>query len=82
RDCPLLLLDEPTAGLDADAERLVIEAIRAAAVGRTTVIVTHDPGLAGLGAHGVVLNGGTASRCPTLPAQSHQRQLTPVGGAC
>ncbi|HET9072873.1 MAG TPA: hypothetical protein VFN60_13235 [Acidimicrobiales bacterium] len=36
----MLLLDEPTTGLDADAQRLVIEAIRVVAAGRTTVVVT------------------------------------------
>lgn len=43
---PLLLLDEPTASLDAVAAGQVIAAIRAAARRRTTVIVTHDPALA------------------------------------
>jgi ABC-type multidrug transport system fused ATPase/permease subunit len=81
RDCPLLLLDEPTAGLDADAERLIIETIQAAAVGRTTVIVTHDPGLAALGAHRVTLHDGSASERPDRPVESATatRPLTLVG---
>lgn len=40
----LLLLDEPYAGLDADAKEVVDEAIAAArADGRTVVLATHDP---------------------------------------
>jgi ATP-binding cassette subfamily B protein len=85
RDCPMLLLDEPTAGLDADAERVIIESIQAAAVGRTTVIVTHNPALAALGAHHVTLHDGRTtvrSGCPHWSANA-KRPLTLVGqGGC
>ncbi|MBP2641602.1 MAG: putative multidrug export ATP-binding/permease protein [Firmicutes bacterium] len=37
----ILLLDEPTAALDAQAEKQVMEAIRQVSVGRTTFIITH-----------------------------------------
>lgn len=37
----ILLLDEPTAALDAHAEKQVMAAIRNASVGRTTFIITH-----------------------------------------
>ena len=40
-DAPLLLLDEPTAGLDATNERLVVEAIDRLSHGRTVIMVTH-----------------------------------------
>ena len=40
-NAPLLLLDEPTAGLDAANERLVVAAIDALSQGRTVVMVTH-----------------------------------------
>ena len=44
RHPPLLLLDEPYAGLDADAKEVVDRAIeRAASEGRTVVLATHDP---------------------------------------
>ncbi|MEN6414289.1 MAG: ABC transporter ATP-binding protein [Veillonellales bacterium] len=37
----ILLLDEPTAALDGQAEKQVMQAIRNASVGRTTFIITH-----------------------------------------
>ncbi|HVV91051.1 MAG TPA: thiol reductant ABC exporter subunit CydD, partial [Solirubrobacterales bacterium] len=40
-DPPLLLLDEPTAHLDADTEREVVAAIDRLAAGRTALIVAH-----------------------------------------
>lgn len=42
RDAPLLLLDEPTTGLDEENERLVRDALQRLAKGRTTLLVTHD----------------------------------------
>lgn len=38
----VLLLDEPTANLDPDAEQEMLAVIRAAAIGRTTLIATHS----------------------------------------
>jgi len=46
RGTPVVLVDEPTAELDRDASRKVIDALRAAADdGRTIVVATHDPAL-------------------------------------
>ncbi len=42
KDAPLLLLDEPTANLDPEAEQAMIGLIRRAAEGRTTLIATHS----------------------------------------
>ncbi|MGH8876829.1 MAG: thiol reductant ABC exporter subunit CydD [Stackebrandtia sp.] len=44
-DCPLVLLDEPTASLDATSEALVAEATAALLRGRTAVVVAHRPAL-------------------------------------
>jgi thiol reductant ABC exporter CydD subunit len=40
-ETPLLLLDEPTAGLDADSERKVLAALERLAAGRTVLLVAH-----------------------------------------
>jgi thiol reductant ABC exporter CydD subunit len=45
RDAPLLLLDEPTAGLDGHTEREIVQSIRRLAHGRTVVLVAHRPAL-------------------------------------
>jgi ATP-binding cassette, subfamily B, bacterial len=41
RNSPILILDEPTAGLDAASERAVVEALDRLMKGRTTVIIAH-----------------------------------------
>lgn len=45
RDPRIVLLDEPTTGLDAAAAREVLRALMELARGRTTILVTHDPAL-------------------------------------
>jgi ATP-binding cassette, subfamily B, bacterial len=46
RASPILILDEPTVGLDRASEAVVAEAIWRLAEGRTTLLVTHDLALA------------------------------------
>ena len=41
RNAPILLLDEPTTGLDVENEQLVIEALESLMRGRTTVLISH-----------------------------------------
>ncbi|GAB4145734.1 MAG: ABC transporter ATP-binding protein [Candidatus Promineifilaceae bacterium] len=41
RDAPILILDEPTAALDADSEALVMGALERLMQGRTTFIIAH-----------------------------------------
>ncbi len=41
RNSPILLLDEPTTGLDAENERLVMRALRRLMQGRTTLLISH-----------------------------------------
>jgi zinc/manganese transport system ATP-binding protein len=59
QESDLLLLDEPAAGLDAQARRLIDEALaRAAADGVTVVQVTHDTDVAARADHRLVLRDG------------------------
>jgi ATP-binding cassette, subfamily B, bacterial len=43
RDAPILLLDEPTTGLDTGIERLLLDALDRVGEGRTTILVSHQP---------------------------------------
>lgn len=45
RNPRLVLLDEPTTGLDEDSRREVVAALRRLSAGRTTILVTHDTDL-------------------------------------
>ncbi|HKK04976.1 MAG TPA: thiol reductant ABC exporter subunit CydC [Gammaproteobacteria bacterium] len=41
KDAPIMILDEPTEGLDAATERRVMDSLLSAATGRTLVLITH-----------------------------------------
>ncbi len=41
RDSPILILDEPTAALDTESEKLVMEALERLMAGRTVIIIAH-----------------------------------------
>jgi subfamily B ATP-binding cassette protein MsbA len=41
RDCPIMILDEPTAALDTESERLVIEGLQRLMKGRTVIMIAH-----------------------------------------
>lgn len=47
-NAPFLVLDEPTAHLDADTEAALVETIAALAKGKTLVLATHSPALLAL----------------------------------
>jgi ATP-binding cassette, subfamily B, bacterial len=41
RNAPILILDEPTSSLDAEAETLTLEALERLRCGRTTIVIAH-----------------------------------------
>lgn len=45
RNAPLMVLDEPTTGLDVDSEATVLGAMRRLIAGRTVLLITHRPAL-------------------------------------
>jgi ATP-binding cassette subfamily B protein len=56
-DPAVLVLDEPTAALDAAAQRQVIDGYRLVMRGRTTILITHRREVAMAAEHVVVLEG-------------------------
>ena len=42
RDTPILILDEPSTGLDAESTDLVLQALRKLMNGKTTIIISHE----------------------------------------
>jgi ATP-binding cassette subfamily C protein CydC len=60
KNAPLLILDEPTEGLDAVSERAVLGTIARLARGRTTLLITHRPQALRLADGVLVLEQGKA----------------------
>jgi ABC-type multidrug transport system fused ATPase/permease subunit len=69
RDAPLLLLDEPTAGLDADSESAVLAAIERLSAGRTVLLVAHRAASVRSAERVVVLPAGRAAAESALPVR-------------
>ena len=42
RDAPVLLLDEPTTGLDAQSAQRILDPLRRLMAGRATIVIAHD----------------------------------------
>ena len=58
RDAPLVILDEPNAALDADAEHRMLERFRDLAVGRTVLLISHRLSTVRMADHILVLEDG------------------------
>lgn len=84
RDNPILVLDEPTTGLDRRSEDAVIEALLRATRGRTTLLVTHDLELAAEMDRVIVLAAGriveSGPAAPLLAAGGPFASLWAAGG--
>jgi ATP-binding cassette subfamily B protein len=57
-DADILILDEPTAALDAEAEHAVFQRFRALAAGRTTILISHRFPTVRMADRILVLEGG------------------------
>jgi ATP-binding cassette subfamily B protein/subfamily B ATP-binding cassette protein MsbA len=57
-NAPVVLLDEPTTGLDVHAEELVVQALTRLVEGRTVIMTTHRPALTALATRTVHLRRG------------------------
>ena len=71
RDPPVLVLDEPTTGLDAAAETAVLAGLKALIEGRTTLLITHSDRLASSADRVVTLT----PRRPRAPAPDPELPL-------
>jgi ATP-binding cassette subfamily B protein len=58
RNPPILLLDEPTTGLDVENEQLVIEALECLMQGKTTILISHRLTLVDRADRVLVIDGG------------------------
>ncbi|AEW95557.1 MULTISPECIES: thiol reductant ABC exporter subunit CydD [Streptomycetaceae] len=63
-DRPLLLLDEPTAGLDGETEGEIVEAVRRLARDRTVVLIVHRPALLAVADRIVRINAPAPTGAP------------------
>ena len=75
KNAPILILDEATAALDNEAERLVQDALRAVRKGRTSLIVAHRLSTIEQADRIVVLDGGR------IVEQGTHATLLAAGGA-
>jgi ATP-binding cassette subfamily B protein len=58
-EADILVLDEPTAALDAEAEHAVFERFRQLSAGRTTIVISHRFPTVRMARHIIVLDQGT-----------------------
>lgn len=79
KDAPVLLLDEPTASLDADTEATIHDSLRRLARGRTVLLIAHRLATAALADTIVVMEQGKTVQSGTheqlAAAQGLYRQL-------
>jgi ABC-type multidrug transport system fused ATPase/permease subunit len=65
RNSPILLLDEPTAALDSESEKLVIDALAKVMKGRTVITIAHRLSTIRNADQIVVISGGVAAESGT-----------------
>lgn len=90
RNSPILILDEPTAALDTESEKLVMDALEKLMRGRTAIAIAHrlstirDADKIVVFKNGVVAEQGTHEELLTLGrvyAELHRIQFGPSDGA-
>lgn len=74
RDAPILIMDEPTASLDVEAEAEVMRALDTLVVGRTVIVISHRLSTLGNVDEIIVLSNGRVAEKGTY------RELKRMGG--
>jgi ABC-type multidrug transport system fused ATPase/permease subunit len=74
RDAPILILDEPTAALDVEAEVEVMRAVDSLVVGRTVIVISHRLSTLGNVDEIIVLSDGR------IIERGNYRELKRLGG--
>jgi len=62
RNTPVLILDEPTAGLDQASAHRLLNGLSTCLTGRTIILITHDPAIATLADQVITLQGPALTR--------------------
>ncbi|MFD4193376.1 thiol reductant ABC exporter subunit CydD [Amycolatopsis thermoflava] len=73
---PLLLLDEPTEGVDADTENAILDRLPAMLAGRTAVIVSHREAVLRACDRVIELRPPTAAAAPAAPTRPAARSVS------
>ena len=77
RDTPILVLDEPTTGLDPQSATRIMEPLRRLMAGRTTILITHDTGIAVSPDRVVTINSDSPAH--PLDAEPQPAHTSPAG---
>jgi len=74
-DAPVLVLDEPSTGLDAASRDELVAPLRRLTAGRTTLLISHDPRLIEQADRSIRIDGGRAIPTAPLPGNQLERVL-------
>jgi ABC-type multidrug transport system fused ATPase/permease subunit len=78
RQAPILILDEPTTGLDRESADIVVSALRGLIAGTTTIVISHDPALVRCADRVLVISDGSIIEEEPRPRAGGAHARSPV----